>query len=374
MTTSKIFVLRVNDANNQSRDGFKYPDGGPISAPDWNPNPVCGGGLHGWEHGIGDVRAASQLYAENARWLVISVEDSPDNLVRLDGKVKFRSGEVLFVGDMPSAAAYIVANGGGRSGMIGASVSAGDMGSATAGYMGSATAGYMGSATAGDEGIIRVAWWDGDSSKYRVKTGIIGETGDANNNALVAHRWYRLSDERKFVEMSALDRIEIVPGDITAQEEWFDVIANAANESLLGGGGVDGAIHAAAGPDLHKFCRDLGGCAVGSAKLSPGFKIRARHIAHAVGPRWQGGFAGESEALASTYRKIMELAIEQRATRIALPSVSTGAFGFPVEKAASIAISTILEMLGPSRIRLVRFVCFDEGTLTAYQNALAKLS
>lgn len=180
--------------------------------------------------------------------------------------------------------------------------------------------------------------------------------------------------DRKFISLSAKERIEIVQGDITAQDEWFDVIANAANESLLGGGGVDGAIHSAAGPDLLKFCQSLGGCSVGSAKLSPGFKLRARHIAHAVGPRWQSGVAGESEALASAYQSIMELAIEQRATRIALPSISTGAFGFPLERAAAIAISTVMEILEPSRVRLVRFVCFDDSTLTAYQDALSKVS
>ncbi|HNB06103.1 MAG TPA: macro domain-containing protein, partial [Thauera aminoaromatica] len=226
-----------------------------------------------------------------------------------------------------------------------------------------------GSATAGEDGVIRVMWWDGDSSKYRVKNGIIGESVDAAGNVLKPNRYYELNEEHKFISLSLDKRIEVVRGDITAQEEPFDLIVNAANESLLGGGGVDGAIHKAAGPALLDACKSLNGCLPGDAKITKGFKLRARFIAHAVGPRWVDGKAGEAEVLAAVYKRVIELATEKGLTSIAAPSISTGAFGYPLGEASGIAMRTVAALLENARIRRFRFVCFDAKTERAYDAA-----
>jgi O-acetyl-ADP-ribose deacetylase (regulator of RNase III) len=163
-------------------------------------------------------------------------------------------------------------------------------------------------------------------------------------------------------------RIEAVLGDIT--REAVDVVVNAANPALAGGGGVDGAIHRAAGAaELHAACAALGGCAVGDAKLTPGFALPARHIAHAVGPVWRGGGYGEAELLASCYRRCLELADEVGARSIAFPAISTGIYGYPKQSAARVAVATL--STAPTGLVLIRLVAFDAQTLRHYEDALA---
>ena len=159
--------------------------------------------------------------------------------------------------------------------------------------------------------------------------------------------------------------IELVRGNIVHQE--VDAIVNAANTSLLGGGGVDGAIHAAAGRELLAECRTLGGCATGSAKITRGYNLKAKWIIHAVGPVYSGK-PRDAELLASAYRASLRLAIEKSLTSIAFPSISTGAYRFPLDEAAPIAIKTVLEH--SESLEVVRFVLFDSSTHAAYQRAL----
>ena len=146
---------------------------------------------------------------------------------------------------------------------------------------------------------------------------------------------------------------------------------NAANRSLLGGGGVDGAIHRAAGPELLAACRKLGGCETGQAKITPGFRLPARYVIHTVGPVWQGGGKGEAELLASCYRESLKLARENDIATIAFPAISTGVYGYPVEPATRIAIREVSHFLenDPSFERVV-FVCYDQRTLHVYQRVL----
>ncbi len=157
-------------------------------------------------------------------------------------------------------------------------------------------------------------------------------------------------------------------GDITTLH--VDAIVNAANTSLLGGGGVDGAIHNAAGPELLAACRKLGGCATGDAKATPGFALPAQWIFHAVGPVWNGGNRGEDDLLASCYRRCMELAREHSASSIAFPAISTGVYRFPRERAAGVAFRTVRACAEGSGVSLIRFVCFDRETLAIYSELL----
>jgi O-acetyl-ADP-ribose deacetylase (regulator of RNase III) len=165
--------------------------------------------------------------------------------------------------------------------------------------------------------------------------------------------------------------IEVVEGDITGLD--VDAIVNAANSSLLGGGGVDGAIHRRAGPGLLEECRGLGGCATGDAKITGGHQLRARHVIHAVGPVWSGGGSGEAELLAGCYRRALELAGEHAVSSIAFPAISTGIYGYPKAAAARIALTTVRETLAkaPSVQRVV-FCCFDRETADIYRTLLSQ--
>ena len=160
--------------------------------------------------------------------------------------------------------------------------------------------------------------------------------------------------------------VEAWRGDITTLA--VDAIVNAANSSLLGGGGVDGAIHRAAGPLLVEACRALGGCATGDAKVTPGFNLPARWVIHTVGPVWRGGGTGEALLLASCYRRCLEVADEVGAGSIAFPAISTGIYGYPAEEAADVALAAIRST--PTRVGLVRLVAFDELTCTLYEQRL----
>ncbi len=166
-----------------------------------------------------------------------------------------------------------------------------------------------------------------------------------------------------------MSKLIAVQGDITRIQ--VDAIVNAANTSLLGGGGVDGAIHDAAGPELLAACEKLGGCATGDAKATPGFGLPAKWVFHAVGPVWHGGKSGEHEALAGCYARCMELARQHQARSIAFPAISTGAYRFPLERAARIAVQTVKDYVEKSGVSEVHFVCFDAATLSIYRQLLA---
>ena len=162
----------------------------------------------------------------------------------------------------------------------------------------------------------------------------------------------------------------VTTGDITKCD--VDVIVNAANSSLLGGGGVDGAIHRAAGPDLVHECRILGGCKTGMAKITKGYRLKARHIIHTVGPVWRGGGCGEPELLASCYRSALDLARKHALRSIAFPAISTGIYGFPMSEAAAVASATVAKDIAstPHSFDEIIFVCFDERATAIFQNAV----
>jgi len=164
-------------------------------------------------------------------------------------------------------------------------------------------------------------------------------------------------------------RITAEQGDITRAN--VDIIVNAANASLLGGGGVDGAIHRAAGPGLLAECRDLGGCPTGEARITSAYNLPHRHVIHTVGPVWQGGGAGEAELLASCYRNSLQLALARNCDSLAFPAISTGIYGFPKAPAAEIAVTTVRSVLAAeaSAMRIL-FSCFDAETLRHYRTLL----
>jgi O-acetyl-ADP-ribose deacetylase len=168
---------------------------------------------------------------------------------------------------------------------------------------------------------------------------------------------------------SVRQRIELVEGDITRMQ--VEAIVNAANTSLLGGGGVDGAIHRAAGPELLEECRKLGGCPTGEARLTKGYRLPAKWVIHTVGPVWRDGEHGEDELLARCYRHSLALALKESVKSVAFPSISTGAYGFPIERAARIALGEIADFLRQSALpERVVLVCFGVGALRIYSNAM----
>jgi O-acetyl-ADP-ribose deacetylase (regulator of RNase III) len=168
-----------------------------------------------------------------------------------------------------------------------------------------------------------------------------------------------------------LPRVELILGDITKQKT--DAIVNAANSSLLGGGGVDGAIHRAAGPELLQECRGLGGCPTGQAKITRGYKLPAKFVIHTVGPVWRGGGGGEDELLRACYKNSLQLAEKNGVRTIAFPSISTGAYGFPIERAAQIAVSAVNQHLQKTEsMEKVVFVCFSPSDYEVYRKTLAE--
>lgn len=164
------------------------------------------------------------------------------------------------------------------------------------------------------------------------------------------------------------DRVEVIQGDITKLK--VDAIVNAANSSLLGGGGVDGAIHRAAGSDLVHECRLLGGCKTGQAKITKGYRLPAKHVIHTVGPVWNGGHQKEPELLASCYRESLNLAVQNNLETIAFPAISCGIYGYPIPEAAAIAVREVSQFLDthPS-IQKVYLICFESDVFQAYQDA-----
>jgi O-acetyl-ADP-ribose deacetylase (regulator of RNase III) len=167
--------------------------------------------------------------------------------------------------------------------------------------------------------------------------------------------------------------IELVEGDIT--EQRVDAIVNAANSTLLGGGGVDGAIHRVAGPDLLQECRKLGGCPTGEARITQAYRLPARYVIHTVGPVWRGGGHGEDEMLRSCYQYSFKLAEENRVKSIAFPSISAGAYRFPLQRASRIAINTIRECLSKARVvERVVFVCYSRGDFGVYLSELGAVA
>jgi O-acetyl-ADP-ribose deacetylase (regulator of RNase III) len=168
--------------------------------------------------------------------------------------------------------------------------------------------------------------------------------------------------------------LSVIVADITTLA--LDAIVNAANESLLGGGGVDGAIHRAAGPELLAECRTLGGCPTGEARITKGYRLSARHVIHTVGPVWRGGRRGEHDLLASAYRSSLQLALQHSLRTIAFPAISTGMYGFPADEAAEVAVATLREVASatPAAFSEIVLCCFSESSAAHHRAALARRS
>ncbi len=217
-----------------------------------------------------------------------------------------------------------------------------------------------------------------DDDGYRITLAVVTSDGeryrrssDATESALLERLIASLLlDEPDTSPWPVDDRhgpkLSMVMGDITTEQ--VDAIVNAANSSLLGGGGLDGAIHRAAGPELVQHCRNLGGCKTGEAKITPGFNLDAQWIIHTVGPVWRGGINGEADLLASCYRESLARADEVEAKRVAFPAIATGIFGYPIEAAARIAVATVTTT--DTKVSEVRFVVFDQDTWDAYDPIL----
>jgi O-acetyl-ADP-ribose deacetylase (regulator of RNase III) len=182
-----------------------------------------------------------------------------------------------------------------------------------------------------------------------------------------------MPDEPLLTAEAGAARLDIVVGDITTLD--VDAIVNAANRTLLGGGGVDGAIHRAAGPELKAECRTLGGAETGEAKITRGYRLKARHVIHAVGPVWSGGREREDDLLASCYRRALALAAGHRLTSLAFPAISTGVYRFPPDRAARIAVGTVVADLAATRgtVRRVVFCCFSDDIAAHHRDAFAEL-
>ncbi len=170
--------------------------------------------------------------------------------------------------------------------------------------------------------------------------------------------------------MGKLVKLDVVVGDITRQP--VDAIVNAANTSLLGGGGVDGAIHKAAGPELLEECRRIGGCPTGEARITKGYRLPAKHVIHTVGPIWHGGRVGEDELLQSCYRNSLQLAEQNAIKTIAFPSISTGAYHFPIARAARIAVGTVKASTSSLNLERVVFVCFSKADCNVYADLIGE--
>jgi O-acetyl-ADP-ribose deacetylase (regulator of RNase III) len=172
--------------------------------------------------------------------------------------------------------------------------------------------------------------------------------------------------------MSVFEKMKLVQGDITKED--VDAIVNAANKSLLGGGGVDGAIHRVAGPDLLAECKALGGCETGDAKLTKGYRLKARHVIHTVGPVYKNGKSGEPEKLTGCYRRSLEIALEKGLTTLAFPAISCGVYGYPIEDASRIALRTVADFCtAHPEIEEVHFVLFGDKDLAAYREAFEEI-
>jgi O-acetyl-ADP-ribose deacetylase (regulator of RNase III) len=170
-----------------------------------------------------------------------------------------------------------------------------------------------------------------------------------------------------------MTKIEVIRSDITTMV--VDAIVNAANAKLLGGGGVDGAIHMAAGEELFDACQRLGGCRVGDAKITRGYNLPAKFIIHTVGPVWAGGMSGESQLLASCYRRSLDIAVEQKLTSVAFPSISTGVYRYPIQNAAKVAISTVTRFIQrPCSLHRVIFCCYSEEDHKIYVELMEQFS